>query len=286
MLKRFLMLTVAVLAAGLRPDAVAQGGSDEWFTPVLSASTNRTVGTNGGLPKSTVAKSSNTISPTAPAPARSRPIQEPPAGAPVARLKADTRVLDAADTNQPDPAAGAGVMDSLDNRYQLGPGDQILYQVIEDQDAPTNLIVTDSGDVEVPYYGLVHAAGKTCGQLAGQVKTLLEQKLYYRATVVLALEVANKAWVAGKVYVTGQVQRPGGYEIRAGENLTVSKAILDAGGFSDFSDKKHVRLIRKGANGDQTVVVNVQDVWKGQLNNDLPVQPGDLVVVPASMVNY
>jgi polysaccharide export outer membrane protein len=195
-------------------------------------------------------------------------------------------LLRAADTNQTVQVAGAGVMAALDNQYRLGPGDQILYQVIEDQDAPTNLTVTDSGDLEVPYYGLVHAGGKTCRQLAGEIKTPLEQKLYYRATVVIALEVANKVWVAGKVYVTGQVRQPGGYEIRAGENLTVSKAILDAGGCSDFSDKKHVRLMRKTANGDQTFVVNVSDVWKGKLNEDLAVQPGDLVVVPASMVNY
>lgn len=194
--------------------------------------------------------------------------------------------LRAADTNRTVQATDAGVTASLDNQYRLGPGDQILYQVIEDQDAPTNLTVTDSGDLEVPYYGLIHAAGKTCRQLAGGIKTRLEQKLYYRATVVIALEVADKAWVAGKVYVTGQVQRPGGYEIRAGENLTVSKAILDAGGFSDFSDKKHVRLIRKTATGNQTLVVNVLDVWKGQLNQDRPVQPGDMVVVPASMANY
>jgi protein involved in polysaccharide export with SLBB domain len=259
MIKRLFLLTAVVLTAGVGRGVVAQGGSDTWFTHVP---------------------------PATPAAARNQPIQAAPAGVPPARSMADTRVSGAANTNQTVQMADAGLMDSLDNHYQLGPGDQILYQVIEDQDAPTNLTVTDSGDLEVPYYGLVHAAGKTCRQLAGQVKTLLEQKLYYQATVVIDLAVANKAWVAGKVYVTGQVQRPGGYEIRAGENLTVSKAILDAGGFSDFADKKHVRLIRKSASGDQTVVVNVLEVWKGQLDQDRPVQPGDLVVVPASMVNY
>ncbi|MDE3066491.1 MAG: polysaccharide export protein [Verrucomicrobiota bacterium] len=199
---------------------------------------------------------------------------------------ADTNFTVLADTNQTALASSGQPLDALDNRYKLGPGDQILYQVIEDQDAPTNLTITDSGDLEVPYYGLVHAAGKTCRQVAEEIKTLLQKRLYYRATVVIALAVANKAWVAGKVYVTGQVRQPGGYEIKAGEKMTVSKAILDAGGFSDFSDKKHVRLIRKTAAGQETFVVNVLDVWKGQLNKDLAVQPGDLVVVPQSLVNY
>jgi polysaccharide biosynthesis/export protein len=192
----------------------------------------------------------------------------------------------AADTNQTVSASVDRTMDALDNHYKLGPGDRVLYQVIEDQDAPTNLTITDSGDLEVPYYGLVHAAGKTCRQLAGEIKILLQKKLYRQATVVIAPDVFNKTWVTGKVYVTGQVRQPGGYDLPAAENVTVSKAILDAGGFGDFSDKKHVRLIRQTASGEKSFVINVADVWKGQLDKDLPVQPGDLIVVPASLVNY
>ena len=143
----------------------------------------------------------------------------------------------------------------LDDRQKLGPGDRVTYRVIEDQDDPRSLTITDSGDLEVPYLGLVHAAGKTSLQLAKEVKGLLEKQLYY--------------------------------QIPAGENFTVSKAILNAGGFSDFSDKKNVRLIRKTANGKQTFVINVVDIWeKGNLDKDLVVQPDDLIVVPARLVNY
>ncbi len=49
----------------------------------------------------------------------------------------------------------------LDDRQKLGPGDRVTYRVIEDQDDPRSLTITDSGDLEVPYLGLVHAAGKT-----------------------------------------------------------------------------------------------------------------------------
>ncbi len=202
-----------------------------------------------------------------------------------AALQCGTRIR-AADTNQTAPALPNQTMDSLDNHSKLGPGDRVMYQVIEDQSPPQTLTVTDSGDLEVPYYGLVHAAGKTCRELAGETKGLLEKKLYYQATVIIALEVADKAWVAGKVYVTGQVRQPGGFEIRAGENMTVSKAILSAGGFSDFSDKKHVRLIRKTVNEGKPFVINVTEVWDGHPDKDLTVEPGDLIVVPARLVNY
>src|ERR1051325_5256839 len=174
----------------------------------------------------------------------------------------------AAETNQP-LALKESVrsMDSLDNRQKLGPGDRIAYRVIEDQDEPRTLLVTDSGDMEVPYLGLVHASGKTCMALAGEIKKLLEKKLYYTATVMISAEVINTKRVLGKVYVTGQVRNSGSFDVPAGETLTVSRAVLLAGGFSDFSDKRNVRLIRKAETGKETRSVNVQEVWeKGRLD--------------------
>jgi polysaccharide export outer membrane protein len=193
----------------------------------------------------------------------------------------------AAETNGVLSLEGVKSMDLLDDHQRLGPGDRVTYRVIEDQDEPRSLAITDSGDLDVPYLGLVHAAGKTSFRLAKDVKVLLEEKLYYQATVIIAVELVNKTRVTGKVYVTGQVRNKGGYEIPAGETFTVSKAILHAGGFSDFSDKRRVRLIRKTPQGEQTFIVNVLNVWdKSKLEEDLVVQPDDLIVVPARLVNY
>ncbi len=191
------------------------------------------------------------------------------------------------ETNGTSLLEGPGSMDLLDDHQKLGPGDRITYRVIEDQDDPRSLTITDSGDLDVPYLGLVRAAGKTSLQLAKEVKAQLEQKLYYQASVVIAVELVNKTRMTGKVYVTGQVRNRGGFELPAGETVTVSKAILNAGGFSDFSDKKNVKLIRKAPGGQRTFVVNVQNIWeKGKLEEDLVVQPDDLIVVPARLVNY
>ena len=193
----------------------------------------------------------------------------------------------AAETNTASLLDTAKYMDLLDDHQKLGPGDRVTFRVIEDQDDPRSLTITDSGDLEVPYLGLVHATGKTSLQLAKEVKVLLEKQLYYQASVIIAVELINKARVTGKVYVTGQVRNKGGYEIPAGETLTVSKAILNAGGFSDFSDKKNVHLIRKTAEGKQSFTVNVLNIWnRGKLEEDLVVQPDDLIVVPARLVNY
>ena len=178
-------------------------------------------------------------------------------------------------------------IDSLDSKQKLGPGDRITYRVIEDQDEPKSLLVTDSGDLEVPYLGLVHAAGKTCMGLAREVKGMLEKDLYFRATVMISAEVINKTRATGKVYVTGQVRNSGGFDVPAGETITVSRAILNAGGFSDFSDKRRVSLIRKTGDRTETITVNVQDVLeKGKLDEDKVVQAGDLIVVHERLVKW
>ncbi len=190
-------------------------------------------------------------------------------------------------TNAPVAGSTLRSMALLDDHQKLGPGDRVTYRVLEDEDEPRSLTVTDSGDLEVPYLGLVHAASKTSLQLAKEIKALLEKHLYYRATVIIAVELVNKTRVTGKVYVTGQVKNNGGYEIPANETLTVSKAILNAGGFSDFSDKKHVRLIRKTPQGDKTFYVNVLDVWeRSKLDQDIVVQPGDTIFVDKRLLNY
>lgn len=178
-------------------------------------------------------------------------------------------------------------MDSLDNRQKLGPGDKITYRVVEDQDEPRSLLITDSGDLEVPYLGLVHAAGKTSMELAREIKSVLEKNLYYRATVMISAETINKTRATGKVYVSGAVRNPGGFDVPAGDTLTVSRAILNAGGFIDFSDKRNVLLMRKTDHGIEKHLINVQDILqKGKLNEDLVVQPGDQITVTERLVKW
>jgi protein involved in polysaccharide export with SLBB domain len=106
--------------------------------------------------------------------------------------------------------------------------------------------------------------------------------------VIVAVELLNKS--RGKVYVAGQVRTAGAQEIPSSEVYTVSRAILKAGGFSDFADKKNVRLVRKSASkrSEKTLfIVNVAEIWeKGKIEQDLPLQPDDLIFVPERLVNF
>jgi len=175
-------------------------------------------------------------------------------------------------------------MTVLDDKKKLGSNDYVSFRVVEDRDNESqHLRVNDSGELEVPYVGLVQAAGRSCKELAYSVKAALEREYYYHATVIIAVDhISEKS--RGKVYVYGNVKGQGPQEIPADESYTVSKAIIRAGGFGDFADKKKIKLTRKTG---ETVIVNLKRVIEeGRTDEDVVVRPDDQIYVPQRLVNF
>ena len=200
-------------------------------------------------------------------------------------------------TNAPLPAVAStnGVVDvstndfnQLDDKYRLAIGDQLSFQILQDEDPPVHLVVTDAGNIQVPYIGLYPAVGKTCKELALALKTELEKEYYYHATVIVSVD--SKPRSRGKIYIVGAVRAPGPQDIPSDEVLTVSKAVLRAGGFTDFADGKNVTVTRGSEadpGGKKTFTVNVSQIFeKGRTENDRTLQPGDLIFVPERMIRF
>jgi protein involved in polysaccharide export with SLBB domain len=192
----------------------------------------------------------------------------------------------------PPPSSGSTMamttsMDVLNDKVKLGTGDRVSFRVVEDRREPIALFVTDSGEMEIPYIGRVTAAKKTCKQLANEIKPLLEKEYFYRATVIIGLDLIGVK-SRGKVYVTGQVHSQGALEIQPDEVLTVSKAILRAGGLADFANKKKIKLVRKQVGGPPTItVVDLAAILeKGQLQKDPVLEPDDVLIVPERLINF
>ncbi len=178
-------------------------------------------------------------------------------------------------------------MRGLDDKQKLAIGDRISYRVQEDREDARPLVVTDSGETEIPYLGRFKVLDKTCYQLAVELKSALEKDYYRRATVVINLDAMSRS--RGKVYVFGHVRAPGGVEIPGDEVLTVSKLILRVGGFAEFANKKEVKLTRKSEGGESntTFIVNVLDILeKGKSEKDMVVKPDDMIFVPARLINF
>ncbi len=169
-------------------------------------------------------------------------------------------------------------MSVLDDKKRLGSNDYVSFRVVEDR----HLRVNDNGELEVPYIGLVPAKGRTCRELAYAIKAALEKEYYYHATVILAIErVSEKS--RGRIYVYGSVKGQGPQEIPADESYTVSKAIIRAGGFGDFANKRKVKVTRK--NGQDFTIDLKRVIEEGRTDEDMVLQPDDQIYVPQRLIN-
>lgn len=192
-----------------------------------------------------------------------------------------------ASTNSPGLVLTNG-MEALDDTYKLAIGDRLSLRIIEDEEDPVSLFVTDSGDVAIPYIGRFPAVGKTCQQLAVQLKKELEKEYFYHATVILAVDLKTRS--RGKVYLVGAIRQPGPEDVPSDEQLTLSKAILRAGGFTENADQRKVKVNRPASSPDgedQTFTVDVSAVIKdGKIESDVPLKPGDMVIVSERLFRF
>ena len=183
-------------------------------------------------------------------------------------------------------------MDTLDDKHTLAIGDVVSYRVVEDDDPASKLIVADSGDLEIPLakgengavqlLGRYPALGRTCKKLAWVLKGDLEKDYYKKATVILAIDAMSHT--RGRINVYGAVRAPGPQEIPSDEEFTLSKAILRAGGPTEYAART-VRITRKDPKDPkggkaQQIFVNIEKILQeGKHEGDITLQADDFIFV-------
>jgi protein involved in polysaccharide export with SLBB domain len=191
-------------------------------------------------------------------------------------------------------------MEALDDKNPLEVGDTISFRVIEDRDDAVTRTVTDTGEVDFPYIGLLNVEGKTCHQVAVELKKLLEVDYYKRATVIVGLDViyGQERTKHDFAWLIGEVRQEGPQELSKIQPLTVSQIILRAGGFSDYADQRKVRIIHRSALSSAAGVppdiskskdgetIDVKAVFDGKSSLDPIVKPDDYIIVPKRIVNF
>jgi protein involved in polysaccharide export with SLBB domain len=158
----------------------------------------------------------------------------------------------------------------------LRVGDPIDVKIggvpVEEQQQVNNTYTVDSsGAVNLPYINKVHAEGLTPPQLAQAIEgTYRSNKIFTNPTVTILMQPTARF-----VNVGGAVRAPN--RIPFTEDITLLSAINAAGGFNDFADQKHVRLLR----GNSAKVYDIRQ-FRRDPSLDPKLQPGDRVEVPQS----
>lgn len=171
----------------------------------------------------------------------------------------------------------------------LEVGDRVRYRVVEDEQPAVELSITNTGALELPFYGPIKAAGQTPSQLKQEIKVALEETLYRTATVYLdVLEYRPGSLNRGRVHLSGQVKSVGVMEIDLDRRNTLGRVLLAAGGLTDFADKRNVRIIRQTQDGQtETITVDLREVLeKGNLGSDVELRDGDFIIVNEKLINW
>jgi polysaccharide export outer membrane protein len=86
------------------------------------------------------------------------------------------------------------------------------------------------------------------------------------------------------IYVFGQVKNPGAVRMKKGsDEVTLLRAIAQAGGFSDRARRGKVLITRSEDGTEKKIYVDVKDILGGS-RKDFVLQAFDVVFVPESIL--
>lgn len=192
----------------------------------------------------------------------------------LAFLLAGILLTGCADPYQFNPLTDAGAAGGMSGTnfditaYTIQTGDELTVSFADMQGInPITDTVKEDGTITLLYNQPFPAAGKKVGDLQKDIVKFYVPTYFKYLTPTIKLQ-------SRFFTVSGEVHTPNRY-VYTGQRLTVTQAIAAAGGFSDFSNKKNVKLIR--ANHKQSTVNCVKAITDPSL--DLEVLPGDQIFV-------
>lgn len=175
-----------------------------------------------------------------------------------------------ADSLQKAQAKAAVPADS--DSYVIGPEDVLYIYVWKEENLSRTVPVRMDGMISIPLVDDVKAAGMTPHQLKEYLLTKLREYVETPDVTVIVQE-ANSY----RVYVQGEVKRPGVYKLRSETSLV--QIIVMAEGFNDWADRKKITIIRKEGGKESRIRANYNKIIDGDAK-DIMLKSGDIVVIP------
>ena len=155
--------------------------------------------------------------------------------------------------------------------YTLGPGDHIIVNIWGRVNQEMELTVDREGKVFIPRVGDVIALGSTYNQFKSKLRKQLD-KIYSDYEISVSPGKLRQI----RIYVFGEVNKPGGYTISS--LATLLHALYVAEGVTENGSLRDIRLIRKNGKTQNNDLYEL--LLKGDRRGDLKLLSGDVVYVP------
>ena len=159
--------------------------------------------------------------------------------------------------------------------YLIGPNDVLSVMFWRNKDMSTEqVVVRPDGYITLPLLNDIHAAGLTPEALRLQVLDEARRFVEEPAPTIIIKEIHSR-----QVFITGQVEKPGTYQLT--DQMTVMQLIALAGGVKEFAEREQIVVMRTEAGRQVLHKFNYKWVLKGlNLSQNIVLRPGDTVVVP------
>ncbi|MGH9411802.1 MAG: polysaccharide biosynthesis/export family protein [Vicinamibacterales bacterium] len=169
-------------------------------------------------------------------------------------------------------AAAKGVTAPSD--YVIGPDDQLSILFWRDKDLSADVTVRPDGKISLPLLNDVQAAGLTPEQLREKVTEDAKRFIEDPNASVVVRQINSL-----KVFITGQVAKPGPYALTA--PTTVLQLISTAGGLNEYAKSKKIVIMRTENGRPMSYAFNYNEVTnRRKLQQNILLKAGDTVIVP------
>ena len=167
-----------------------------------------------------------------------------------------------------------------EERYRLQPGDVLEVQFRYSAEFNQTVTVQPDGYISLEIGGDLKVAGLTVEQTRQAILKKASARLQDPVATIVLKEFQKPYFV-----VSGEVNTPGKIEMR--ERVTALQAIMLAGGMKEAARSSQVVVFRR-INSDTAEVklLNLKSIRRtADLENDLTLQPGDMVYVPRDKIS-
>lgn len=165
----------------------------------------------------------------------------------------------------------------------LKRGDSLSITVLQDPKLDRNVTVDPSGDIAFPLAGHIRARGLTPQALESAIKARLRDK-YKDDDLTVTVAVNSSAQETDdekpKIFITGEVIRPGSYLIV--QKTTLMQAIALAGGIGPYAAKRRIQVRRRLIGGNENVFMFDYRAYEAghDLEGNIILHAGDVIMVP------
>jgi len=186
--------------------------------------------------------------------------------------------------------AGSGAQERVDTvvaatasengEYLIGPGDTLQVFVWAQPDLSITVPVRPDGRVSTPLIEDLEAVGKTPTQLAREMEQVLSE--FIRSPEVNVIVQKFVGTFGSQIRVLGQATKPGAVPYR--ERMTLLDVMIEVGGLTKFAAGNRSRLVRTVDGRSEESRVRLDDlVNRGRVEENVPMQPGDIVIIPEAV---